>query len=73
MNALQAWAARSLWFMFGVSACWVLYVFASHYESCRVDGTNKFGCLLLALFAGWFEVVVFAVVTTIQLLKFVLP
>jgi hypothetical protein len=38
MNASpQGWASRALWLMFAISAAWAVYVFGSHYGSCRAD------------------------------------
>jgi hypothetical protein len=59
MNTLpQGWPARTLWLMLAISAVWTLYVFGANYESCRVDGTGKIICFLIALVLSYLEVLV---------------
>jgi hypothetical protein len=77
MNASpQGWASRALWLMFAISAAWAVYVFGSHYGSCRADGTGELFCFVIALFFGWLEVlvfVIFVIVTVAKLLMLILP
>jgi hypothetical protein len=74
MNASsQGWASRALWLMFAISAAWAVYVFGSHYGSCRADGTGEIFCFVIALFFGWLEVLVFVIVTVAKLLMLILP
>jgi hypothetical protein len=74
MNASpQGWASRALWLMFAISAAWALYLFGSHYGSCRVDGTGQLLCFFIALFLSWLQVLVFVVVTVAKLLMLILP
>jgi hypothetical protein len=65
--------SRALWLMFAVSAVWILYEFGSHYGACRVDGTGKIGCLLIAIVSSLFEIVVLIVSTIWKVLMLVLP
>jgi hypothetical protein len=74
MNASpQGWPSRALWLMFAISAAWAVYVFGSHYGSCRADGTGELFCFVIALFFGWLEVLVFVIVTVAKLLMLILP
>jgi hypothetical protein len=69
----QTWKSRAVWLMLAVSACWVAYAFASSYASCRADGTGKVGCVILALFAGWLQVLLHLFTTIIRLITWLLP
>jgi hypothetical protein len=74
MNASpQSWASRALWLVLAISAAWAVYVFGSHYGSCRADGTGELFCFVIALFFGWLEVLVFVIVTVAKLLMLILP
>jgi hypothetical protein len=74
MNASsQGWAGRALWLMFAISTAWAVYVFGSHYGSCRADGTGELFCFVIALFFGWLEILVFVIVTVAKLLMLILP
>jgi len=66
-------AAQALWFMLIGAACWVVYLIASHYGSCRADGSGKTGCFIWALVSGGFEALAFAIGTVTKLLRLVLP
>lgn len=66
-------SARALRFMLVIAACWVVYLTATHYGSCRADGSEKVACFFLALLAGCFEALAFVLGTIVKLLRFVLP
>jgi hypothetical protein len=74
MNAsTQRRASHAVWLMLAISGCWLMYLFVSHYGSCRTDGTGKLGCFFLAVFGSLFEAVAFVVGTIAKLLTAVLP
>ncbi len=57
--------------MFAISAAWAVYVFGSHYGTCRADGTGELFCFVIALFFGSLEVMVFVIVTLAKLLMLI--
>jgi hypothetical protein len=74
MNVLpHGWAARALWLMLAVSAGWITYLFTSNYGSCRAHGSEQLGCFVIALFLSCMEALLFAFLTIINLLIFILP
>jgi hypothetical protein len=70
---IQSWMSRALWSMLFIALIWVLYVLASHYGSCRADGTGKFVCLLVALAFGWLDVLVLVIAAAARVLETILP
>jgi hypothetical protein len=74
MNVLpQGQPARALWLMFAISGAWVIYLFGTHYGSCRLNGTDQVACFVIALFLSWLEVLVFVFGTIVKLIMFILP
>jgi hypothetical protein len=59
--------------MLATSAAWAIYVFGSHYGSCRANGFGELICFLFALFVSWLEVLFFVIVTVGKFLVFILP
>jgi hypothetical protein len=70
---IQARAARVLWFMLAVSACWVIYLAAATYTACRAGGTQPLPCFVWALISGCLEALAFAIITALKILILVLP
>jgi|HubBroStandDraft_1064217.scaffolds.fasta_scaffold1493007_1 hypothetical protein len=66
-------AAQALWLMLGVTAVALLFLGASNYVSCRIDGMSKVGCFIWALLSAAFEAFLFVLVTIFKVLMLVLP
>jgi hypothetical protein len=64
---------QAVWLILAIAACWVGYLVASHYGSCRTDGSGRLGCFLWAILAGAFEALIFALETVVKVLRLVLP
>jgi hypothetical protein len=64
---------QAIWLILAIAACWVFYLAASSYGSCRATGSGKLGCFIGALLITAFETLIFAVATVVKLLRLVLP
>jgi hypothetical protein len=54
--------------MLAASAGWVVYSFGSLYGSCRIDGTGKLGCFIMALLVSLVEALDFVAIAKLLML-----
>jgi hypothetical protein len=74
MNGIHPnWPARAVWIMLAIAAIWAIYAFASHYSSCRTDGSGQVPCFVLALFFSWLDLLVLVIATVVKLITLALP
>jgi len=69
----ESWLARVVWFALPIAAIWALFVFASHYGSCRSSGSAQVWCFILALIFGCLEVLFTLIGPVIRLIVLIMP
>jgi len=70
---LQKWFIFIHWLLVAGFFGLLLYLFAGHYTSCRIDGTGKLGCFPIAFIGSLFETFVLIIAGIVKALMFVLP